>query len=258
MSLPPSGWYPQSNGELRYWDGHAWTDQTAPAPRTLDASASGWAQHNYPPADYSTPTSTPGRSAVNQRPSYAVPTARPQKGWLLVIGFLVLIFVVLPIIGLLVFLATGLHSVTESSSSTANSSSIAMPSSQPSVSGRTAYLDGYAIKVGQVTCNLTNKDAGSTAPVALNGGYCKATLTITQVESDATMPLDLSSTTLADANSIWAQTTIDGNDQIAANSVIKVPAAGLTGNLWFDAPLTTKPTAIEFSGMSGSVQVPLK
>lgn len=32
MNLPPPGWYPDSHGTTRYWDGSAWTEHTQAAP----------------------------------------------------------------------------------------------------------------------------------------------------------------------------------------------------------------------------------
>ena len=39
--LPPAGWYPDPTalGTLRYWDGRAWTEHTAPAVTTAQPSA---------------------------------------------------------------------------------------------------------------------------------------------------------------------------------------------------------------------------
>lgn len=31
MTQVPAGWYPSGDGQMRYWDGQSWTEQTAPA-----------------------------------------------------------------------------------------------------------------------------------------------------------------------------------------------------------------------------------
>lgn len=43
----PAGWYPdpQSPVSVRYWDGTAWTQQTAPAPAPVGPPVTGWVQH---------------------------------------------------------------------------------------------------------------------------------------------------------------------------------------------------------------------
>lgn len=46
---PPPGYYPDGSGGQRYWDGNAWTDQTAPAAPTAPAAAT--ATMSNPKAD---------------------------------------------------------------------------------------------------------------------------------------------------------------------------------------------------------------
>ncbi|MTB87285.1 DUF2510 domain-containing protein [Aeromicrobium sp. zg-629] len=64
--LPPAGWYPDAQGELRYWDGAAWTDHTA---------------SNYPHAqDADQPTPT-GLAAGKSSASAKVPWTRRWQVW---------------------------------------------------------------------------------------------------------------------------------------------------------------------------------
>jgi hypothetical protein len=35
MTTSPAGWYPDPNGQLRFWDGVHWTAQTAPPPSSV-------------------------------------------------------------------------------------------------------------------------------------------------------------------------------------------------------------------------------
>jgi uncharacterized RDD family membrane protein YckC len=42
VATPAAGWYPDSSGVLRYWDGTRWTDHTAPSPQAGSSP--------YPPA----------------------------------------------------------------------------------------------------------------------------------------------------------------------------------------------------------------
>lgn len=41
QSRPAAGWFPQTDGRLRYWDGRQWTDQFQDAPPALPVGAAG-------------------------------------------------------------------------------------------------------------------------------------------------------------------------------------------------------------------------
>src|SRR3546814_786166 len=61
MSNPPAGWYPDANGDSRYWDGNAWTEQTQPAGEAVDLAQSDQGQPGQ---------SQPGQSAYGQQQSW--------------------------------------------------------------------------------------------------------------------------------------------------------------------------------------------
>ncbi|WP_238476294.1 DUF2510 domain-containing protein [Agromyces mariniharenae] len=46
----PAGWYPDGSGNLRYWDGNAWTEHTAPGPGSAQPPATA-AEASASPAD---------------------------------------------------------------------------------------------------------------------------------------------------------------------------------------------------------------
>src|SRR3546814_16362469 len=61
MSNPPAGWYPDANGDSRYWDGNAWTEQTQPAGEAVDLAQSDQGQPGQ---------SQSGQSAYGQQQSW--------------------------------------------------------------------------------------------------------------------------------------------------------------------------------------------
>jgi hypothetical protein len=60
---PPAGWYPDSNGVTRWWDGEQWTDQQPPPPV------------EQPPS----PDSVFPASSPHSQPSAAAVTTKPKK-----------------------------------------------------------------------------------------------------------------------------------------------------------------------------------
>lgn len=50
MSQTPAGWYPQPDGQQRYWDGNAWTDQFAPGAPPVSPSTPGTGGGMHQPA----------------------------------------------------------------------------------------------------------------------------------------------------------------------------------------------------------------
>lgn len=106
MTVTPAGWYPdpQEPSNLRYWDGQAWTESTAPAappaapaaPPAPPAPAAGepGAYPSYPsyPSYSSFPTGQPGMPSpyVDQKPSNTLSIIGIVCG---AIGFLVCPFI---------------------------------------------------------------------------------------------------------------------------------------------------------------------
>ncbi|NYG59222.1 hypothetical protein BJ980_002145 [Nocardioides daedukensis] len=55
MSNPPAGWYPDANGDSRYWDGNAWTEQTQPSGEAVDPAQPSQSAESSQPAQPAEP-----------------------------------------------------------------------------------------------------------------------------------------------------------------------------------------------------------
>jgi TM2 domain-containing membrane protein YozV len=106
---PPAGWYPHEGGQ-RYWDGHAWTDHTAPAP-----SAAPMPPHQYGVVPYT--SVAPKSPAISLLASFFIPglgsmlNGEVGKGIGILVGYLVsavLVLVLVGIIGVFAFWVWGM------------------------------------------------------------------------------------------------------------------------------------------------------
>lgn len=103
MTQAPAGWYPQTDGSQRYWDGTAWTAHTAPAaPPAPDPYG---APYGTPYGQYGYPVA-PKNPAISLLVSFFVPGVGSMIngdvgiGVAILIGYLISFPLVLVVIGL--------------------------------------------------------------------------------------------------------------------------------------------------------------
>jgi uncharacterized protein DUF2510 len=79
----PAGWYPDGSGNLRYWDGNAWTEHTAPGPGATQPPATAAAgEATAAPVDGASVGDTavlPEETTLRESPTEVVPPAAPTQ-----------------------------------------------------------------------------------------------------------------------------------------------------------------------------------
>ena len=76
----PAGWYPDGSGNLRYWDGNAWTEHTAPGPAAAQPPAAAPGEATAAPADAASVGDTavlPEDTTWRESPTEVVPPVAP-------------------------------------------------------------------------------------------------------------------------------------------------------------------------------------
>jgi hypothetical protein len=157
MPTAPAGWYadPERPGQLRYWDGKAWTQHRAPMP---SHPASATPQPNKPlpqPLGQAKPLPQPlgrakplPRSLGQQRPS------KPQKGWVRRHPIWTTVFAVIALIVAIGILNPN-DAPKKSESSTAQQSGEGPADTQPPTT-LVSYKEGWT--QGPVTIDISAKD----------------------------------------------------------------------------------------------------
>jgi len=76
----PAGWYPDGSGNLRYWDGNAWTEHTAPGPAAVQPPAAAAGEASAAPFDAASAGDTavlPEETAQRESPTEVYPPVAP-------------------------------------------------------------------------------------------------------------------------------------------------------------------------------------
>lgn len=92
---PPAGWYPDSTGTTRWWDGEQWTEHTPPPPPTQQAPTASTPEPVFPSAAEAEPHA---RTRADAKAEKAYEKAsRPwykKKRFILPLGFIALMIAV--------------------------------------------------------------------------------------------------------------------------------------------------------------------
>jgi len=237
----PAGWYPQPDGQQRYWDGQQWTENFAPG----------------------VPPGTPRANASQ------TPPAVSRKNWFLrhkiltALGAVVLIAVVASIAS-----GGGTKSGTSATSSdatsTANTSSGATTAAKPAAPVSqlgTKVLDGkFAFTVTAVKCGIAEVGTAGLSQKA-QGEFCEVSVTVENIGTEAQTMFDSNQYAFdAEARKFTADSTAalyDTSTQLLFKPIN--PGNTLNGNIYYDVPKGTKLVKLELhdSAFSGGVTVTL-
>ena len=237
----PAGWYPQPDGQQRYWDGQQWTEDFAPG----------------------VPPGTPPANAPQ------TPPAVSRKNWFLrhkiltAIGAVVLIAVVASIAS-----GGGTKSGTSTTSpgatSTANTSSGATSAAKPAAPvsqlGK-KVLDGkFAFTVTGVKCGIAEVGTAGLSQKA-QGEFCKVSVTVENTGKEAQPMSDTDQYAFdAKGRKFTADSTAgvyDPSTQLLFQPIN--PGNMIKGNIYYDVPKGTKIVKLELhdSPFSNGVTVTL-
>ena len=122
MTQTPAGWYPDADGNLRWWDGTQWTEHTQEQTQPL----AGQPDQQPGQATQQLPSEQPGEPKYGVMPGGGPERKKLSPGALAGIGGGVLAALV--IIGLIVFFTTRNNDDTDNASSSTSASAAASPS----------------------------------------------------------------------------------------------------------------------------------